>query len=259
VNIPEIVGWRSTGVDPSITKNVGAVALSSTNTASIGLIYPVGGVLFGPSGGPTVARFTAPMTGNYGVTASFVQSQDGTCFPFAKIFEEGSSVELLGQTDSSKTVNRVVSLNMGDSFDIIVDSESTTTSADNCIRSALVTASINFIPPGQAPVLRPLPDASEIVIEALRKIANSQAGGGGTGLFPAAAGTFDVVTKDQGFFSDAAHAALENPNFPLFPAAAGTFDVVTKDQGFFFGCRTRCFGKSKLSLVLNSLHDTYIP
>jgi hypothetical protein len=79
--------WNNGSSDPNIAKNAGPNDFIPNPPGSFDL--PAGQVAFGPYLGPTVARFTAPTTGAYTISAEFqaVQSPSINSPPAAYVYE----------------------------------------------------------------------------------------------------------------------------------------------------------------------------
>ncbi len=80
--------WSLGGSDPNLEKNV----TNSPNSGCCGITWPANEVAFGPYLGPTVARWTAPATSLYDISATFTPIQTGNSSPNGYVYLDSSQL-----------------------------------------------------------------------------------------------------------------------------------------------------------------------
>lgn len=127
--------WRD-ATDPNVIKNTGA-----TGVLCCGITFNSGAVTFGPTGGPAVARWTAPFAGIFQVDATFATVQSGNTAGTAHVFDGTAFVDLPALPAFPTTVgySALLTLPAGATIDFVVTSASPTKTTE-------VSATINPIP-----------------------------------------------------------------------------------------------------------------
>jgi hypothetical protein len=139
---PSLTGleaWRDV-TDPNVIKNPTAGDLSD-----FGILFRAGKITFGPTGGPAVARFTAPTAGPFQVDASFATVQgDRNSAGSAHVFD-GTS-QIFGPQDlttfafpTTAVFSQLRTLALGDTIDFVVSPNGSTKTTE-------VSATIEPIP-----------------------------------------------------------------------------------------------------------------
>jgi hypothetical protein len=106
-------------IDPNMIKNV--VNSNFTTAGSGQVTFNQNKVVFGPSGGPTVARWTAATAGLYDISADFLTVQVGNSAPDAYVYK--GNMNIFTQLDFSggaSMSSMLVSLAQGDTIDFVV-------------------------------------------------------------------------------------------------------------------------------------------
>jgi hypothetical protein len=136
LSLTGLEAWRDV-TDPNVIKNPTAGDLSD-----FGITFRAGKITFGPTGGPAVARFTAPSAGPFQVDASFATVQTINAVPNAFVFGGTTLLANLGPVPAFSTTvgySQLLSLAFGDTIDFVVSPNGSTKTTE-------VSATIEPIP-----------------------------------------------------------------------------------------------------------------
>ena len=129
--------WRDSTDDPNVIKNP-----LGSDLSDFGITFRAGKITFGPTGGPAVARFTAPSAGPFQVDASFATVQTINAVPNAFVFGGTTLLANLGPVPAFSTTvgySQLLSLAFGDTIDFVVSPNGSTKTTE-------VSATIEPIP-----------------------------------------------------------------------------------------------------------------
>jgi hypothetical protein len=133
--------WKGSNSDPNIVYNSNSTdVLPGSGTGNID--FKAHEVTFGPYDGPDVARFTAPTTDSYLLSAFFQTVQESNSNPTTEILVAGTPVFTNTDEDSiGSSYNNVLALTAGETVDLLV----TTGISGMSPKTTLVTASFTAV------------------------------------------------------------------------------------------------------------------
>ncbi len=126
-----LTGWWNSPVDPNVIKNTTNTTYADSPSTGHNFWLP-GELTLGPYMGPSAVRFTAPVTGNYEIAATFSPSQSINTPPTAYVFENTTQLGSGSTTPTPYVYNSVgtLLLTAGTTIDFVAGGGSQTTQLD---------------------------------------------------------------------------------------------------------------------------------